>query len=165
MVCRPCIEQDYLCESANIRLVRLAGVAKDCRACDMPSLCAGCTHCKGSALQEVEKEVWEKDAGGKRKLRVVQETGYKYEEEMEGESWIFFAIYVTSFQCYSCRRHCAAMCGWSQKPMSLQCPFAALYHMHLMTCCTPSRSIQGQSPESLSAHSRGSSLHLRHCGC
>ena len=35
-------------------------------------------------MQEVEKEVWEKDAGGKRKLRLVQETGYKYEADMEG---------------------------------------------------------------------------------
>lgn len=38
-----------------------------------------------SAVQEIEKEVWEKDAGGKRKLRLIQETGYKYEEDLEGE--------------------------------------------------------------------------------
>ena len=34
--------------------------------------------------QEIEKEVWEKDANGKRKLRLVQETGYQYEQELEG---------------------------------------------------------------------------------
>ena len=36
-------------------------------------------------MQEIEKEVWENDSSGKRKLRLVQETGYKYEEDMEGE--------------------------------------------------------------------------------
>ena len=35
-------------------------------------------------MQEIEKEVWEKDASGKRKLHLVQETGYKYEADMEG---------------------------------------------------------------------------------
>ncbi len=28
--------------------------------------------------------MWEKDASGKRKLRLVQETGYQYEQELEG---------------------------------------------------------------------------------
>ena len=37
-------------------------------------------------MQEIEKEVWEKDASGKRKLHLVQETGYKYEADMEGRS-------------------------------------------------------------------------------
>lgn len=41
----------------------------------------------GSAPQEIEKEVWEKDASGKRKLRLVQEMGYKYEEDMEGTAF------------------------------------------------------------------------------
>lgn len=35
-------------------------------------------------LQEVEKEVWEKDASGKRKMKLVQETEYCYEADMEG---------------------------------------------------------------------------------
>lgn len=35
-------------------------------------------------LQEVEKEVWEKDASGKRKLKLVQEADYCYEADMEG---------------------------------------------------------------------------------
>ncbi|CAK0770761.1 hypothetical protein CVIRNUC_003799 [Coccomyxa viridis] len=34
-------------------------------------------------ITEIEKEVWEKDASGKRKLRLVQETGYQYEQELE----------------------------------------------------------------------------------
>ena len=29
--------------------------------------------------------MWEKDASGKRKLRLVQETGYQYEQELEGK--------------------------------------------------------------------------------
>ncbi len=43
-------------------------------------------HFKGSVacVQEIEKEVWEKDASGRRKLRLVHETGYKYEADMEG---------------------------------------------------------------------------------
>ena len=28
--------------------------------------------------------MWEKDASGKRKLRLMQETGYQYEQELEG---------------------------------------------------------------------------------
>lgn len=40
----------------------------------------------GMCLQEVEKEVWEKDASGKRKLKLVQETEYCYEADMEGAS-------------------------------------------------------------------------------
>ncbi len=51
----------------------------------LQTLCKVCAHQQCSAVQEVEKEVWEKDASGKRKLRLVQETGYKYEEDMEGE--------------------------------------------------------------------------------
>lgn len=37
-----------------------------------------------SRLQEVEKEVWEKDASGKQRLKRVQETEYCYEADMEG---------------------------------------------------------------------------------
>lgn len=35
-------------------------------------------------MQEVEKEVWEKDALGKQRLKRVQETEYCYEADMEG---------------------------------------------------------------------------------
>ncbi|EIE20725.1 hypothetical protein COCSUDRAFT_57289 [Coccomyxa subellipsoidea C-169] len=35
-------------------------------------------------VTEVEKEVWEKDASGKRKMKLVQETEYCYEADMEG---------------------------------------------------------------------------------
>lgn len=47
-------------------------------------------------MQEIEKEVWEKDASGKRKLHLVQETGYKYEADMEGR--------VCVPQLFLCRR-------------------------------------------------------------
>ena len=62
----------------------------------MSACCAGHSHHLSLALQEVEKEIWDKDAGGKRKLRLVQETGYKYEEDMEGACCLLCRQYLAS---------------------------------------------------------------------
>ena len=40
--------------------------------------------------------MWEQDAGGKRKLRLVQETGYQYEQELEGNA---FSARMGSSEC------------------------------------------------------------------
>lgn len=61
--------------------------------CGAPTGCGGTSHFsptfgsaswRSSKLQEVEKEVWEKDASGKQRLKRVQETEYCYEADMEG---------------------------------------------------------------------------------
>lgn len=69
-------------------------------------------------MQEIEKEVWEKDASGKRKLRLVQETGYKYEEDLEGGflSGIFLHLVPSSNSymglCFIGDPSCLAPVAW-----------------------------------------------------
>ena len=85
-------------------------------------------------MQEIEKEVRENDASGKRKLRLVQETGYKYEEEMEGELRVHSAIYAylsVSFQSWFL---IAAMCWVVSVASALRSMSAESCFMRLVTC-------------------------------
>jgi hypothetical protein len=74
-------------------------------------------------LQEVEKEVWEKDALGKRKLKLVQETEYCYEADMEG----------------ACRLHCSdwlLLCH-SHKHFWVTCRECCMTMKNSMGCLGP----------------------------
>ena len=85
-------------------------------------------------MQEVEKEVWEKDAGGKRKLRLVQETGYKYEEEMEGELRAYSATYIHHFSVSFHRVFIAATFWLVSVASALRLEMAESCFMRLVTC-------------------------------